>query len=156
MLNNELKDLYLKVYTIKKSTNDIKYSDLLNFLEFANNQRKEYSVGDLVTRMALTYAKKTEPQFELNSTFNKTFQTFIDIYSRKQAYEIDTWLKIKGIELYEFEANLHLTKKALWDIRKGYSRPTYDSIVDICNNLGITFDELKLPPRIPRPKRSKD
>lgn len=156
MLNNELKDLYLKVYTIKKTTNDIKYSDLLNFLEFANNQRKEYSVGDLVTRMALTYAKKTEPQFELNSTFNKTFQTFIDIYSRKQAYEIDTWLKIKGIELYEFEANLHLTKKALWDIRKGYSRPTYDSIVDICNNLGITFDELKLPPRIPRPKRSKD
>lgn len=156
MLNNELKDLYLKVYTIKKSTNDIKYSDLLNFLEFANNQRKEYSVGDLVTRMALTYAKKTKPQFELNSTFNKTFQTFIDIYSRKQAYEIDTWLKIKGIELYEFEANLHLTKKALWDIRKGYSRPTYDSIVDICNNLGITFDELKLPPRIPRPKRSKD
>lgn len=156
MLNNELKDLYLKVYTIKKSTNDIKYSDLLNFLELANNQRKEYSVGDLITKMALTYAKKTEPQFELNSTFNKTFQTFLDIYARKQAYEIDTWLKIKGIELSELEANINLTKKALWDIRKGYSRPTYDSIVDICNNLGITFDELKLPPRISRPKRRKN
>lgn len=146
MLGNELKDIYLNLYTVQQVAQDSKLVDLLNFLELANSKKHLYSVSDFVMLMALSYHKNKNPNFKLTSSFAKTFDSFLKFYSKKEALEIDTWLKIKQIPLQVLIDSVNISNLALYDIRKGYSRPRYDTLVAICNALGIELSELKLPP----------
>lgn len=157
MLNDQLKDVYVKVSVLHKLSNP-SHQDLWTFLSYANErENKRYDLPDLVKLIVLSYEKKFRTlSFNLVDDFKYTFTELMLIVNEKKRYEIDTWLKMKDMKISELERRVSISKKALYDIRQGYSRPKLINSIDICKGLGISLEELKLPPKAGPPyKKNK-
>lgn len=157
MLDDQLKDVYVKV-SILQDTENPQHNDLCTFLNYANDrENKRFDLPDLVKLIALSYEKKYRTlRFNLVENYKYTFNELMSIVEAKKAYELDTWLKMKGMRIGQLESKVSISKKALYDIRKGYSSPKLENTIDICQALGISVYELKLPPRKTPPyKRQK-
>lgn len=146
MLSDDMKDVYQNIY-METQINKENFPDLASFLEDANaNKKITYDLPKFITLLVLTYNKHKTAKFSLEQNFQETFQALSYLYNLKPAFEIDQWRQIRGITLDRLKEDTGLTKKALFDIRMGDSRPKYDTLIKICNALDITFYQLKLPP----------
>lgn len=154
MLNEQLSDVYLKLMVIK-ATKEEQPTDLILLINHAKEQKnKRYDLPDFFKLVANAYDRKPRSlNLQLEQTYKYTFSKLMDIVNFVESYEIDTWLKIRGMRVGVFESKLSISKKAVYDIRKGYYRPKYDTWVEICNALDISLYELKLPPKIDYPKK---
>lgn len=146
MLSNKMKDVYQNAF-MERVTNKESFIDLIELLEYANaNKKITYDLPKFITFMVLHY-EGIRKSVVLQKDFKTSLDELLYLYGLKPAFELEQWINIRGITWTEFENRTGLTKKAVLDIRKGESRPKYDTLLKILEALDISFYELKFPPK---------
>lgn len=122
-----------------------RYSDLKNIIEYASKSETVYDITELTNLVYDSYKTKYLPNRERTKQTNKeTFEKLLELYINNSVkHSIDYWLSKKGMSIKELVEKTSLSKKGIYDIRKGISEPRFSTLVLIAEALEIPVYQLK-------------
>lgn len=120
----------------------LEHPDLYAFLDAAFKSENNYSLTSFSSMVLTGYNNKSN-NLDLKEDAKTTFELFIELYTT-QAYSIDWWLDYRGMYINDLLKKTGLTKKGLYQIRMGNTKPKYETILRICEALDIKVGELEI------------
>ena len=140
MLNKQVQKVYEDIIKVGRE-----YSDLKIILGYTLDSIVSYDITRLSKLIFDTYENHLLPNnTQPKQTVKKTFEKMLELYQVNiEKHSIDYWLSAKGMTIKELGEKAGLSKKGIYDIRKGTANPKYTTLVDIAKALGISVTQLK-------------
>lgn len=120
-------------------------SDLVAIFKYASDSQKKYDITEISRLIFKCDQDKKLPNGEnLNQDIRYTFETLLNMYVVNiEKHSIDYWLYKKGKTLTELGKQADISKKGIYDIRKGISEPKYSTLERIAKALDIPITQLQ-------------